>query len=164
MSLTGLRASAKLLFERVQNRRFPMYIEASYVVYLAISIGVTVWVARTLHKNGRVFLIDAFRGNVELAGSVNHLLVVGFYLINVGYVVQGLSTDGDVGTLRAAMELVSDKLGTILLVLGGLHFFNIYVFHRLRQRGEERMENPPVEPDHQIPPIGGSHADSLRHV
>jgi hypothetical protein len=141
-----------------------MYIEISYAVYLAISIGVTVWVARTLHKNGRVFLVDAFHGNVELAGSVNHLLVVGFYLINVGYVVQGLSTDGDVGTLRAAMEMVSGKLGTILLVLGVLHFFNIYLFHRLRRRGEDRMDTPPVEPDLRIPPVGGSHADPLHHV
>ena len=63
-----------------------MYIEISYAVYLAISLGVTIWVAKTLHRNGRVFLVDAFRGNAELADSVNHLLVVGFYLINVGYV------------------------------------------------------------------------------
>ena len=62
------------------------YVVGSYLGYLAISIGLTVWVARTLSKNGRVFLIDSFLGNQELADSVNHLLVVGFYLINVGYI------------------------------------------------------------------------------
>ncbi len=58
----------------------------TYLVYLAISIALTVWVAQTLHKNGRVFLVDVFHGNEPLADSVNHLLVVGFYLIKLGYV------------------------------------------------------------------------------
>lgn len=132
-----------------------MHIEMSYLVYLAISLGVTVWVARTLYKNGRIFLVDAFQGNVELAGSVNHLLVVGFYLINVGYVTQALSTTRQVDTLRGAIELVSDKTGTILLVLGAMHFFNLYVFNRLRRRGQERLEAPPVEPDGRIGQTGG---------
>jgi hypothetical protein len=110
-----------------------MYVEASYLIYLTLSLAVTVWVARTLHKNGRVFLIDSFHGDADLAGSVNHLLVVGFYLINVGYVTYALSTDRRVDTLRAAIELVSEKIGTILLVLGVMHFFNVYVFNRLRR-------------------------------
>ena len=128
-----------------------MYIEYSYAVYLVISLAVTVWVARTLHKNGAVFLIDAFNGNTALAGSVNHLLVVGFYLINVGYVTYALTTNRDIDTLRAAMELVSTKLGTILLVLGSMHFFNIYVFNRMRLRGQEHLQFPPVAPDARLP-------------
>ncbi len=62
----------------------------TYIVYIALSIPLTVWVAQTLHKNGRVFLVDSFRGNERLADSVNHLLVVGFYLINIGYVALAL--------------------------------------------------------------------------
>src|SRR5262245_201480 len=112
-----------------------MYVVVSYVVYLAVSLGVTVWVARSLHRNGRVFLVDAFQGNVELADSVNHLLVVGFYLINVGYVTRALATSGDLNSARAAIEIVSDKIGVVLLVLGVLHFCNLFVFNRLRQRG-----------------------------
>ncbi len=111
-----------------------MYIVGCYVSYLLISLAVTVWVARTLHKNGRVFLVDAFRGNAELADSVNHLLVVGFYLINIGYVTLALRTNGNLDTLRAAIELVSDKIGVVLLVLGGMHFFNLFVFSRMRKR------------------------------
>ena len=59
-------------------------ITVTYLSYLAISISLTIWVAQTLHKNGRVFLIDVLQGNESLADSVNHLLVVGFYLINLG--------------------------------------------------------------------------------
>ena len=96
-----------------------MYIVGCYVSYLLISLAVTVWVARTLHKNGRVFLVDAFHGNAELADSVNHLLVVGFYLINIGYVTLALRTYGNLDTLRASIELVSDKMAWFCWCLEG---------------------------------------------
>ena len=129
-----------------------MYIEMSYGAYLAISLAVTVWVARTLHKNGRVFLVEAFQGNTELADSVNHLLVVGFYLINVGYVTMALRTGAILDSPRQAIELVSDKIGGILLVLGMMHFLNLFVFHHLRRRGQEHLDGPPVGPDTYVSP------------
>src|SRR2546423_902043 len=55
-----------------------------YIAYLLLSAGLTAWVARVLFRNGQVFLDDAL-GNERLARSVNHLLVVGFYLRNPGY-------------------------------------------------------------------------------
>src|SRR5689334_7719657 len=62
----------------------------TYLFYLGISVAMTVWVARTLHKNGRIFLVESFLGKEPLADSVNHLLVVGFYLINTGFVTLAL--------------------------------------------------------------------------
>src|SRR5947199_9938645 len=97
-----------------------MHILISYAVYLAISVTLTVWVARTLHKRGAIFLVDAFHGNAELAASVNHLLVVGFYLINIGFVTLALKSDATIGTSRAAIEMVSDQLGYVLLALVGV--------------------------------------------
>jgi hypothetical protein len=111
-----------------------MYVIGCYISYLVICLTVTIWVAHTLHKNGRVFLVDAFHGNNELADSVNHLLVVGFYLINVGYVALVLRATETLNTLRASIELVSDKVGLVLLVLGFMHFFNLFVFSRIRKR------------------------------
>src|SRR5579864_8726109 len=125
-------------------------IVTTYLVYLGISVAVTIWVARTLYKRGAIFLIDAFHGNAELADSVNHLLVVGFYLINIGYVTLALRTADPVPTVRSAIELVCDKLGVVLIVLGVMHFFNLYLFNRLRQRGQAELR-PPFAPDAQIP-------------
>jgi len=126
-----------------------MYIIVCYVAYLAISLIATIWVAQTLRHNGRSFLIDAFHGNGELADSVNHLLVVGFYLINIGYVTLALHTPADVATARGAIELVCDKIGVVLIVLGVMHFFNLYVFNRLRRRGQADLR-PPFPPDARI--------------
>jgi TRAP-type C4-dicarboxylate transport system permease large subunit len=130
-----------------------MFIVYGYLVYLAVSLTVTVWVARTLHRRGRVFLVDAFQGQMELADSVNHLLVVGFYLINVGYVAFALKTTDNPANLRQAIEVVSDKLGLVLLVLGLMHFFNLYVFSRIRKRGQESAAPPPFPPDALLTPF-----------
>jgi hypothetical protein len=132
-----------------------MFIVYSYFVYLTISVSVTIWVARTLHRRGRVFLIDAFHGQEDLADSVNHLLVVGFYLINVGYVAFALRTSDTPVNLRQAIELVSDKLGVVLLVLGVMHFFNLYVFSRFRARAKEQAAPPPFAPDILLTPKAG---------
>ena len=119
----------------------------TYLVYLAISIGLTVWVARTLHKSGRSFLMEAFHSNEELADSVNHLLVVGFYLINLGYVSLALKTTQVLTDAGESIELLSRKVGLVLLVLGGMHFFNLYVFNKLRTRTTIGMAPPPVQPN-----------------
>jgi hypothetical protein len=121
----------------------------TYLTYLSISILLTVWVARTLHKNGRIFLVDAFGGHEALADSVNHLLVVGFYLINIGYVVLELREQGAPADFRAVLELLSAKLGVVLLVLGGMHFFNLYVFSKMRKKALHRNISPPVA----VPPL-----------
>ena len=120
---------------------------STYLVYLVISIALTVWVARTLHKNGRVFLVDVFHGNENLADSVNHLLVVGFYLINFGYVSLALKLGYEVTTAQEGIEALSLKVGMVLLVLGGMHFFNLLVFSRMRRRTHTHNNNPPVAPD-----------------
>ena len=123
-------------------------IVTTYLTYLCLSVGLTIWVARTLHKRGAIFLVDAFHGNNELADSVNHLLVVGFYLINIGFVSLALKTADVITTSRGAIELLSDKMGMVLMILGGMHFFNQYVFSRIRRSA--RLSRTPVTP---APPV-----------
>ena len=114
----------------------------TYLIYIAISVALTVWVARTLFKNGRVFLLDVFQGNAPLADSVNHLLVVGFYLVNLGYVSLALKIGYQVESARQAIEALSFKVGLVLLVLGSMHFLNLVVFSRIRQRTQLENAGP----------------------
>ena len=134
------------------------YTVYGYVGYLALSVGLTVWVARALSKNGRVFLVDAFGGQAELADSVNRLLVVGFYLINVGFVSLALKDGTKPTDLAETIEVLSFKEGRVLLVLGGMHFFNLYVFSRVRRRALLRNQKPPVAPESVVAPgVAWSH-------
>ena len=125
------------------NAPDPTALVLTYAAYLVISFTLTIWVARTLHKNGRIFLVDTFLGNAGLADSVNHLLVVGFYLINIGYVTLALRQGEKPEDLPTAMEILSTKIGLVLLVLGAMHFLNLYVFTSMRRRAEARKHLPP---------------------
>lgn len=116
----------------------------AYLAYLTISVSLTVWVAKTLHKNGRLFLVDSFSGNEPMADSVNHLLVVGFYLINAGYITLALKYGQKPEDLQGVLETLSTKVGVVLLVLGGMHFFNLFVFSRMRRRALLHRAPPPV--------------------
>ena len=126
------------------------WIISTYLAYLAISIALTVWVARTLHKNGRIFLVDSFLGNEQLADSVNHLLVVGFYLMNIGYVALALKYGVAVTTAQEALEALSSKVGLVMLVLGFMHFFNLAVFTQMRRRALAHRPPPVIPPAHAI--------------
>ncbi|GGR53864.1 MULTISPECIES: hypothetical protein [Streptomyces] len=129
----------------------------AYVIYLVVSIALTIWVARTLSRNGRIFLADVLRGDERLADAVNHLLVVGFYLVNLGFVALYLSDDDTVQDTRGIFEALSTKLGVVLLVLGAMHLGNVYVLNRIRRRGMlEREQVPPVRPQEWIAPGAGA--------
>jgi hypothetical protein len=100
-------------------------VETVYALYLVITIAITIWVARTLSKNGVVFLIQCFGQNEVLARSTNHLLVVGFYLVNIGFITLTLSLGNEPTTLTGAIRFLSGKVGLAVVVLGAMHFFNM---------------------------------------
>jgi hypothetical protein len=89
--------------------------------------------------------VDSF-GNEALADSINHLLVVGFYLVNFGFVTLFLKSEEKPADLQGILETLSAKIGWVLLILGGMHFFNLLIFSRMRKRTLLRNAPPPVPP------------------
>ncbi|MCB9874963.1 MAG: hypothetical protein H6821_12370 [Planctomycetaceae bacterium] len=111
-----------------------MTMSTTYLVYLGISAAITIWVARTLHDRGRIFLVNCAKGNEKLADSINDLLVVGFYLVNFGYVTLALKYGMKPTSFTESIEFLSTKIGLVLLILGAMHFFNIFVFTRMGEK------------------------------
>jgi hypothetical protein len=132
----------------------------TYLGYVLVSVALTIWVGRSLYRNGRVFLVDVFDGNSELANSVNHLLVVGFYLINLGFISLALRTGDAVSTATGAVELLSRKLGLVLLVLGVMHLGNVWALNRMRRRNRPAPSQRPLIPPQPVhypaAPVPGS--------
>ena len=110
-----------------------------YLPYAAIAVTLTIWLARTLSRHGEVFLEEVFPKRTDLAHAVNQLLVIGFYLVNLGWALLLLKSDSAhrISTPIDAVELLATKLGTLLLLLGVAHFGNMIVFHKIRQGGKE---------------------------
>jgi hypothetical protein len=127
------------------------YLLPTYAAYSVLAVALTVFLARTLFRNGRVFLEDVFKENAALADAVNRLLVVGFYLLNFGYASLMLRADAATSATQA-VEVLSSKLGILLLSLGGMHFGNLLLFHKMRARATAAHLPPPVVPQMRLEP------------
>lgn len=106
----------------------------TYAAYLIASLLVTVLLGRTLHRHGRCFVIRCLKGDVRSADAVNNLLLAGFYLLNIAFVALVLKSDMGVETFRQCVDLLSTKLGIVLLTLGGMHFVNLIVLGFVKSR------------------------------
>lgn len=109
-------------------------VELAYGLYLTISLGMTIWVAHTLSTNGEVFLVQCFGHNEAVAKSTNHLLVVGFYLVNIGWITLTLKYGAEPATWPDMIRFLSSKVGLAVLVLGGMHFFNMHAIARFGRK------------------------------
>ncbi len=116
-----------------------------YAAYALFAVSLTVYLARTLFQNGAIFLRDVFKDQVDLAGAVNRLLVIGFYLFNLGYAALIMRAPPAVTAVQA-IEVLAEKLGMLLLSLGAAHFFNMYLLYRIRRRSTALQMDPPVLP------------------
>jgi protein-S-isoprenylcysteine O-methyltransferase Ste14 len=104
----------------------------TYAVYVVVSLAITIWVGRTLNRNGRIFLVENFEGREALADSINHLLLIGFYLVNIGFVSLALRYGTKPVDIVGAVEFLSTKIGLVIVVLGGMHFFNMHMLVKFR--------------------------------
>lgn len=126
------------------------YLVPVYIAYAVFAIGLTVALARTLFRSGAVFLEDVFKDTPRMAEAVNRLLVVGFYLLNLGYAALIMKSNGANTGVEAA-EVLAWKLGALLISLGIMHFFNMYLFFRIRRRSQLAILPPPVAPQMRLP-------------
>jgi hypothetical protein len=135
----------------------------AYLLYLVLALPLTLWVGRTLHRHGQVFLMEVFRGDDGLAQAVNQLLVVGFYLVNLGFVALFMSSSANVDTGRRLLEVLSTKIGGAAVFIGLVHFANIWAFNAFRRRAIHQQSSPPAPrgvPGAFPPPTGSPYPPS----
>jgi len=124
---------------------------AEYGIYFVVSLAVTIWVGRTLFRSGRPFLLDAFHGDDTMADSVNNLLIIGFYLVNSGFMLLFLSSKEHPKTGIEVVEHLSRSVGVVVVVLGVMHFINLLVLNSLRNGAN--AYHPSVQPGVARPPV-----------
>lgn len=123
----------------------------TYLVYLPVVTLLTLFVARSLFKNGRVFILDIFRGRTDIADSTNRLFEVGFYLINIGFAlrimeVDGYWSDNPFDTNQEVVETLAGKIGGFAIYLGIMLFLNLFLFMRGRNRSNLKRPAAPLGP------------------
>ena len=127
------------------------YLVPVYIAYAVVAVALTIGLARVLFRSGQVFLADVFKENPGMAEAVNRLLVVGFYLLNLGYAALIMKAEA-AQTATAAAEVLAWKLGALLISLGVMHFFNMWLFFRLRRKSKLAELPPPVLPQMRLAP------------
>ena len=126
-----------------------MHVKA-YLIYLPIAVGLTYYVARTLFKNSKVFMMDIFKGREEIAMSTNRIFEVGFYLLNLGFALMIMKIKiyhTDFTSLRQLFEILKEKIGGFSIYLGVMLFFNLFMFFRGKRKAKQpRKETIKVTP------------------
>jgi hypothetical protein len=137
-------------------------IVGTYLLYLLISTGLTIVVGTGLARSGRAFLLDVFNGNDTLARAVSRLLVLGFYLLSLGFVTLTMRSGGDIAGTRAGLQLLSVKIGEVMLALGVLPLITLAALARTRRRaqataapGTPQPGASPLNPDESNRPASG---------
>lgn len=110
----------------------------AYFIYLPVVIILTLFVARTLFKNGKIFMVDIFNGRDDLASATNKLFEMGFYLLNIGYALLIMEIAYDIAGQQQLLEVLSVKLGGYSIYLGVMLFLNLYLFFRGRRISKQR--------------------------
>lgn len=114
------------------------YTFIAYLVYLPLVILLTWYVAHTLFKNGRVFMLDIFSGKEDIAGATNKLFETGFYLLNLGFAFLIMEVMHAITSGQDMLEMLSYKIGGYCIYLGVMLFFNLYLFFRGRRISKEK--------------------------
>ena len=121
-----------------------------YFIYLPIVIALTIFVSKMLFKNGKLFMIDIFKGKEDIALATNKLFEIGFYLINIGFALFTMKIfyyGSDPMSSQTLIEILSKKLGGFTIYLGVMLFFNLFLFFRGRKKSKtitKKVYNPQI--------------------
>lgn len=118
-----------------------------YLIYIALTTGLIIYVANYLFRNGKSFLLSAFKGNETVANSINNLLKMGFYLINIGYALISIRYGYNISSVSVLIEALAIKIGTIVLILGAMHFFNMYILYLIGKITRDKEMRKHEAPD-----------------
>ncbi len=108
-----------------------------YCIYLPIALFLTYFVSKTLFKNGKIFMLDIFKGREEIAEATNKLFETGFYLLNIGFALMILEMNLYEDNYQVLIEALSYKIGGFSIYLGIMLFFNLYFFFRGKRKAKE---------------------------
>lgn len=108
-----------------------------YAIYLPIAIFLTYYVSRTLFQNGKIYMLDIFKGREEIANATNKLFETGFYLLNLGFALMILTINEYRNDYQTLIEALSYKIGGFSIYLGFMLFFNLYFFFRGKRKAKE---------------------------
>lgn len=106
----------------------------AYMIYLALMIFIIVYVGKLFYRNGRVFILSLFRNNAMLTDHVNHLLLVAYYLFNIGYAFFTLRQWESIENIQSLIAVIAANMGVLIFILAITHYLNMFLIYYLSKK------------------------------
>ena len=98
-----------------------------YIIYLSITIFIILKVGRICFKNGNIFVSELIPNHIDLCQKINQILLLGYYLLNIGYCAMTLISWEKILSTNQLIEVIAIKTATIIFIISALHYTNIII-------------------------------------
>lgn len=106
----------------------------AYIIYIILTVFIIYHVGRMFHRNGRIFILQLHRGDTGTTDTINNILLVAYYLFNMGYAFLRLRLWERVSSPAQLIASVSNHIGVLILILAVTHYFNMLLIYWLSQK------------------------------
>ena len=111
----------------------------SYFIYGCITVYIIYWVGKLFHRNGRIFILRLFHQDESMTDTTNNILLIAYYLFNIGYAVVQFSFWDKVSDIKSMIASISMKTGVLVTILAITHYFNIYLIYFLSKKNHQSI-------------------------
>ncbi|MFN8326209.1 MAG: hypothetical protein U0T80_10790 [Flavobacteriaceae bacterium] len=105
-----------------------------YVIYLLITTFIIINVGKICYRNGNIYVSQLIPEHEDLCKKTNQVLLIGYYLLNLGYCAMTLISWDKIISYPQLVEVISVKTATIICIIAMLHYLNIYILTKYIQK------------------------------
>jgi len=102
-----------------------------YIVFLAVTVFIIGKVGMVFFRNGRLFILSLFHNDAAFTDHTNRLLLLGYYLLNIGYAFVSIRTWPAVSSAAVLIATLGTRIGVLLVLLAVVHYINMTVLYLL---------------------------------
>ena len=96
-----------------------------YLIYLSLTSIIIIKVGKLCYDNGNIFVSQLIPNHEELCHQINKTLLMGYYLLNLGYCAMTIISWEKIQTMNQLIEIIATKSAIIILTIGFMHYINI---------------------------------------
>lgn len=96
-----------------------------YGIFILIIVIIIKVVGKICYTNGNIFVAALIPGQVDLCRQINYILLVAYYLVNIGYAATTFVSWELIGSLSQLIEVIAFRVSLIIVILSVLHYINI---------------------------------------
>jgi hypothetical protein len=96
-----------------------------YLIYLSLTSVIIIKVGKLCYDNGNIFVSQLIPNHEALCLQTNKMLLIGYYLLNLGYCAITIISWEKIQTSNQLIEIIATKSAIIILTIGFMHYINI---------------------------------------